>query len=215
MCGSESLNNASVARPSALRVVGAGLPRTGTSTLKIALSRLLGVRCFHMNEIPGHPFELGAPWQAALSDATVAWDTAMPGYGAAVDWPASAFWRQLASAHPDALVLLSTRSSADAWFESIEATILPYARLAQAPTWAEQRDLDTLLERFAGTRQWDDPATLKAAYERHNLAVRTEVAASRLLDWQPTDGWAPLCAALGVREPDEAFPWTNRREEWS
>src|SRR5437867_5865647 len=42
-----------------LRVVGAGLPRTGTSSLKDALEELLGGPCLHMSTIPGHPFDLG------------------------------------------------------------------------------------------------------------------------------------------------------------
>jgi hypothetical protein len=51
-----------------LRVVGAGLPRTGSSSLKYALERVLGGRSFHMTEIPGHPFDLGTDWKAALAD---------------------------------------------------------------------------------------------------------------------------------------------------
>lgn len=42
-----------------LRIVGAGLPRTGTSSLRLALEQLLGGRCYHMSVIPGHPFDLG------------------------------------------------------------------------------------------------------------------------------------------------------------
>jgi Sulfotransferase domain len=45
-----------------LRVVGAGLPRTGTQSLRTALEYLLGGQCYHMSVIPGHPFDLGAGW---------------------------------------------------------------------------------------------------------------------------------------------------------
>ena len=38
-----------------LRVVGAGLPRTGTRSLKDALELLLGGRCYHMSEVFEHP----------------------------------------------------------------------------------------------------------------------------------------------------------------
>jgi hypothetical protein len=40
------------------RLIGAGLPRTGTASLQIALGQLLGGRVYLMREIPGHPF----PW---------------------------------------------------------------------------------------------------------------------------------------------------------
>ncbi len=50
-----------------LRVVGAGLPRTGTSSLRKALEHHLGGRCHHMSAIPSHPFDLGEGWDKALA----------------------------------------------------------------------------------------------------------------------------------------------------
>ncbi len=92
-----------------LRVVGAGLPRTGTASLVIAPERLLGGRCYHMSMIPGHPFNLGPGWDLALSGGAPDWNEVFKGFVAAVDWPASMFWHELSDAYPDALVLLSTR----------------------------------------------------------------------------------------------------------
>lgn len=198
----------------ALRVVGAGLPRTGTASLKEALEMLLGGKCHHMRELPGHPFELGEGWSQALTGQAPNWDRLFAGYIATVDWPASQFWRELSIAYPDALVLLSARDSAETWWQSADATILPVARRALAPDWRGGRDLVTLLEKFAGTTQWDDSATLMTAYERHNTAVRATIPPSRLLEWRPEDGWAPICHALGVPIPNQPFPWTNRRSEW-
>ena len=37
-----------------LRVVGAGLGRTGTVSLKLALEKLLDAPCYHMMEVFGH-----------------------------------------------------------------------------------------------------------------------------------------------------------------
>ena len=37
---------------------------------------------------------------------------------------------------------------------------------------------------------WLDEASAMAAYDRHNAAVRAEVPAERLLEWQPQDDWA-------------------------
>lgn len=198
----------------ALHVIGAGLPRTGTSTLTLALEQLLGGRCHHMSTIPGHPFDLGAGWHQALTGETPEWKQIFAGYVAAVDWPASMFWREISEAYPDALVLLSTRDSAETWWQSANATILPVARMALATDWNEGRALVELLERFTGCKAWDDPATLMAAYERHTMTVRQSIPPSRLLEWRATEGWAPLCRALGVSVPDRPFPWTNRREDW-
>ena len=196
----------------ALRVVGAGLPRTGTSSLRQALEHLLGGTCCHMSELPGHPFNLGAGWGGALAGKQTDWQRLMVEYVAAVDWPASAFWRELHAAYPHALVLLSSRDSAQTWWESLNATVLPVARETLAPGWNDGRDLIMLLERFTGTTQWDDPTVLMAAYERHNAAVRQAVP--NLLDWQAKDGWEPICGALNVPVPAMPFPHKNRREDW-
>ena len=38
--------------------------------------------------------------------------------------------------------------------------------------------------------------------------------ADRLLQFSAADGWAPLCAFLGVPEPDEPFPRINDTEAY-
>jgi len=199
----------------ALRVIGAGLPRTGTASLQGALEILLDGKCHHMRELPGHPFELGEGWSHALAGQTPNWERLFAGYVATVDWPASLFWRELSIAYPDALVLLSVRATAEIWWQSAESTILPVARLSLAPDWSGGRDFVTLLEKFTGTGQWDQPAALMTAYERHNATVRATIPANRFLEWQPEEGWAPICHALGLPIPTQPFPWTNRRGEWS
>lgn len=194
-----------------LRVVGAGLPRTGTSSLKLALEHLLGTPCYHMSAIPTHPFDLGAGWDLALAGGTPGWDTLLEGYVATADWPASMFWRELSTANPDALVVLSVRDSAEAWYRSFDEMILPHVRASLAPGWSEGRGLVALLERFSGTQAWDEPALLMAAYEQHNAEVRKTVPPDRLLEWRATQGWEPLCRALGLPAPDLAFPRIDGR----
>lgn len=196
------------------RVIGAGLPRTGTHSQTIALELLLQGECLHMRKLPGHPFDLGDGWRAALTNKPIQWSQLLSEYIAAVDWPASLFWKEMLSVYPDALVLLSMRDSAETWWESVNSTILPVARMALADDWKDGRDLLTLLERFTGAKQWDDPATLMAAYERHNEEVRKNVPANQLLEWRAEQGWEPLCRALDVPIPEEEFPWVNRRDEW-
>jgi Sulfotransferase domain len=104
-----------------LRVVGAGLPRTGTRSLKQALELLLGGRCYHMHEVFTHLEDVPA-WRAALR--------------------------------------------------------------GDEPDW-------------------------------HNAQVRTLAPPDRLLKGKAGDGWEPLCAALRLPVPDEPFPHTNTRAEWT
>jgi|GEM_PF-1149931 len=105
-----------------IRLIGAGLGRTGTMSLKLALEQLLGGTCHHMMEVWGHPDEVPV-WNVAMHDRPVDWHALLDGYSAIVDYPGAAVWRELADAFPDAPVLLSTRSSAQAWYDSASATI--------------------------------------------------------------------------------------------
>ena len=59
-----------------------------------------------------------------------------------------------------------------------------------------------------------DRAAAIAAYDAHNAAVRRAVPDNRLVEWQPGDGWGPLCGALNVPEPSEPFPHVNARAQF-
>jgi len=196
-----------------LRVVGAGLPRTATRSLKDALERLLGGRCYHMAEVFQHLEDVHM-WRAATRGDEPDWRAFPPDSVAAVDWPASAFWRQLADAHPDALIVLSTRESAATWWESADETIFPVLRKQTYPEYEDWLQMSKELAAREIGEDWDNAERTQAFYELHNEQVRREAPADRLLDWRATDGWEPLCHALGLPVPDEPFPRVNTREEW-
>ncbi|HEY7258325.1 MAG TPA: sulfotransferase [Gaiellales bacterium] len=200
----------------ALRVVGAGLGRTGTHSLKLALEQLLGGPCYHMSELIDR--EADTPvWTAATRGEDVDWAGFLSEFEATVDWPACAFWEQIAAAHPDAVVVLSVRESPDAWVKSFERTI---AQALQKPVppddeaWVERRQMVLAMVESTFTPDWRDPDSAKAAYIRHNERVRATVPAGRLVEYRAGDGWEPLCAALGVEIPEEPFPHTNRTADF-
>src|SRR5437016_10297258 len=99
-----------------LKVVGAGLGRTGTNSLKLALERLLGAPCYHMFEVRQHPEHVPI-WADAANGRPVNWDALFEGYTSAVDWPACAYWRILMDRYPDSIVILSRRDP-EAWWSS-------------------------------------------------------------------------------------------------
>jgi hypothetical protein len=193
----------------ALRVVGTGLGRTGTLSLKQALEQLLGRPCYHMVETFGRPDDI-AVWHRAIKGDLPDWHAFLADYGAAVDWPVCGFWGELSDAYPDALILLSTRPT-DEWWTSASNTIFrvservaPEGDVMIAGQLAMVRDM---FERF--TPNWRDEAGAKAAYEAHNAAVRATIPASRLVEWHPGDGWEPLCDALDLDVPESPFPHVN------
>lgn len=194
-----------------LAVVGAGVGRTGTHSLKLALERLLDGRCHHMIEVFPSP-EQKAGWTRAIDGEPVDWSSLLADYVAIVDWPGAAFWPELHAAFPDALVLLSVRPAQD-WYRSASNTILVGIEESAAggDPWMQA------LVRAFGARFCDrfaDPDAMMDAFARHNDAVRDGVPADRLLEWTPGDGWEPICARLGVPVPDDPFPVTNTTDEF-
>ncbi|MEY2398661.1 MAG: hypothetical protein QOJ00_1835 [Actinomycetota bacterium] len=194
-----------------LRVVGAGLGRTGTNSLMAALETLLGGQCHHMMKV--FVDDQGATWRdIVLEDNTALLDELMTNYVASVDWPSCAYWEHLADANPDALILLSTRATGEEWFKSASDTI--FALLPDAPDspWKEMVQ-DLIVQKFAGGDLTDKAACI-AAYEAHNEHVRQNADPARLLEWQASDGWEPICARLGLPVPAEPFPHNNSTEEF-
>lgn len=194
-----------------LRVIGAGLGRTGTSSLKLALEQLLGGPCYHMLELHATPAHIPA-WHAAARGEPVDWAALMHGYRATVDWPGASFWPEISAAFPDALVLLSLRDP-EAWWRSVHETIFNPVNLTRPrqPGWHAMWN-DLVAARFTADLQDKDACI--AAYNRHNAAVRAGVAPQRLLQWHPGDGWEPICTALDLPLPASPFPHANARDEF-
>ena len=199
----------------ALQVVGAGLGRTGTNSLKLALEQLLGGRCYHMYEAAKRDADTPV-WAAAVRGEPVDWGAFLEGFVASVDWPACSFWRELHAANPDAPVLLSTRASAQEWWQSMERTIVPRLHLPAEgePDTARRREMMHALMRMRFTPAWTEREPAIEAYERHAEEVRRTVAPEQLIDWRPSDGWDPICSALGVAVPREPFPHVNTEAEF-
>ena len=192
-----------------LKVVGAGYPRTGTSSLKLALEQLGFGPCHHMREIIMNPPSAAAWVEAA--EGRPDWDAIFDGYQSCTDAPGCSFWRELADYYPDAKVLLSVRDPEE-WFASTQATVFSDEMLG--------RQFDSPMQDFFGkvvTREFSgqihDREFMLAQYERHKQEVIAAIPAPRLLVYDVREGWAPLCGWLGVPVPETPFPHTNSREE--
>ena len=197
-----------------MNVIGAGVGRTGTYSLKLAINQLGFGACHHMEEVL-HNMPVHVPlWSAALGGRPD-WQALYSGYESAVDWPTAGFFRELLEVYPSARFVLTVRSP-ESWADSFDATI--YRALAErdhAP--AEKKEW---LEMVAGVVSKTgfpgglDRAGLIDAFLAHNEGVRSAVPASQLLVYQVRDGWEPLCAFLGTPFPTEPFPRTNDRAEF-
>jgi hypothetical protein len=191
-----------------LSVIGAGLGRTGTLSLKLALEQLGFGPCYHMAEVFKNPAAPG--YWAAVADGELAdWEMIFEGYRSTVDWPSSTFYERLAEAYPSAKVILTVRDP-EAWFASTQATI--FAREHTADGAFENMFRKVIGEMFE--QRLHDRAWAISVFERHNEAVRRVIPAERLLTYEVAQGWAPLCAFLEVPIPDGPMPKVNSTQEF-
>jgi Sulfotransferase domain len=203
-----------------MKVIGAGLPRTGTLSQKVALEMLGFGPCYHMvNVLTNLP--LSKQWEQAM-DVEVDWDEIFGEHDSTVDWPGAFFYRELAAFYPEAKVVLSVRDP-ESWEGSMRETIWDtiYGQSAMAhiskarelvdPDWHEYVRLMSRMWAAQGIFSGAElrPGQLAEAIARYEEQVRRNIPSERLLVWSVTEGWEPLCEFLEVDVPDAQFPRLN------
>ncbi|MEJ2088369.1 MAG: sulfotransferase [Gammaproteobacteria bacterium] len=198
-----------------IEVIGAGFGRNGTLSLKYALEKLGFEKCYHMLELNQEKDE-DLAWMALARGEPVDFDKLFEGYRASVDWPSCNFWREQMAWYPDAKVILSERDP-DRWYASIMNTIYPFS--------VEARKMDDPLmqrrSKMVFELVWDgvfdgrmeDKDHVIGVYLAHNQAVKDEVPPEKLLVFESSQGWAPLCEFLDRPLPDEPYPKVNTTED--
>lgn len=206
-----------------VELIGAGLPRTGTLTQKVALEQLGLAPCYHWVDVLADLENQVPLWDGAL-DGRVEPAEILDGYRSTVDWPGGYFYQQLVEAYPDAKVLLSVRDP-ERWEPSFRETIvdmcfgdslirlLSGARAHVDPMWRRYLEfVDRMFWSEQGTfPAGPSPDALIDGFRAHNDRVKQIVPAERLLVWEVTEGWEPLCAFLDVPVPAEPLPHVNDR----
>lgn len=193
-----------------LKIIGSGLGRTGTLSMKSALTTLGFGPCHHMVEVFQHLDSV--PLWVAAGAGEPDWDAIFADYQSMVDYPGCKFWRELADYYPDAKVLHTVRDPDD-WFDSTQATIFAPGGPSRAPPPALAPFFQMLLADFAG--RLDDRAFMTDYFRHHTEEVRRTIPSERLLIYHAGDGWGPLCAFLGTPVPDAPYPRVNSRDEFA
>ncbi len=186
-----------------IKVIGAGFGRTGTDSMREALTILGFGPCHHMKAVMADE-ENKQLWRAVSRGETPDWDHIFAGYHSCVDWPSAHYWRDLIEHYPDAKVILTNRSP-ESWWNSFESTILKGIERSTDP---ESLGLALVANQvFEGSPHDKDKAM--AIFKANVKSVIETVPADRLLVHNLGDGWDPLCAHLGVGVPDQDYPGLN------
>lgn len=211
-----------------LKVIGAGVGRTGTSSLKLALEQLGFDKCHHMREVIANVDYQLPYWQEAYDTGTTDWEALFKGYQASVDYPSAYFYETLMQHYPDAKVILTVRDP-DRWYESAKNTIYRISELMPPAPIATMMgmllpDFKRTYPLLKFTKQliWEDHFEGRFSdkdfaigkFNAWNESVKATVPHDRLLVYEVKQGWQPLCDFLDVPVPDTDFPHANTREEF-
>ncbi|KAF2490124.1 hypothetical protein BU16DRAFT_575558 [Lophium mytilinum] len=211
MSGSESK-----AHGKGLQVIGAGLPRTSTSSLQTGLQILGYDPCYHtITHLLPNASTQGPMWLKAMNTRDKAvrqkiLAEIVSGYSAIVDGPGCFFVEDWVEMYPDAKVediasdfILGMRKSPQAWLDSVMGSMGKV--FGKGPMYYLMNnlwDVQTFEKHGVHVRTTD-------FYLKHNDEIREIVPKERLLEFQAADGWAPLCNFLGKEKPAGEFPHRN------
>ncbi|KAK4468847.1 hypothetical protein MN116_008012 [Schistosoma mekongi] len=223
-----------------LSVIGAGLPRTGTLSMKNALEIIYCQPCYHMYEIIFNKQDDIKRWQTILnmklsrtsssSSNDVIIENSLKeilnGYIAVTDMPACGFYRELMTIYPNAKIILTIRDRYD-WLKSFRKVVLPRTydtykedidkanRILGLNIDFDQMNIDSLKFLFHNQYiNFDNDDHLLECYDEYNRQVQQIVPIERLLVHQFSDGWKTLCQFLNVNIPDNImYPHVNALKE--
>jgi len=213
-------------------VLGAGLPRTGTTSLTDALNILGLGPCYHMSEVikysQQHVWKSVAELKA--KGKQVDWDRVfsgkyMPSWRSACDFPVSAYYPELLEYYPNSKVILTLREP-EKWYDSFYETVAKTSRhhrehncLFDCVTWPiphgymDKWGSSPIPQRFFSEEALSSKENAIKAYNDWTDEVKRQVPEDKLLVFNPQMGWEPLCKFLEVPIPEEPFPRSNTRKE--
>lgn len=207
-----------------LQIIGTGLSRTGTTTIRKVAEELGFGPCYNSSELFTHPRGIEF-WEALERSENVDFDTFFSNYNAIIGFPGYLFAHELLEQYPDAKVILSLRD-AEEWYDDIAGTVFQSGPSHANKLYADNvREFNPYLaeciERihalqkrviedgyFEGRFAEKDYAVKR--YIQWNEDVINSFPEDRLLVYQVTDGWEPVCKFLGVPVPENTpFPHLN------
>lgn len=211
-----------------MKVLVLGFPRTGTSSMQMALEHLGFGPCYHMRTVITEKPHDSTMWLEAFrakydgigTFGTEQWDQLLGDHRSVCDLPAIAFGPELMEAYPDAKIILTNRDVAS-WHASCGKTLLQARRY-----WLHQvlQYLDWMTALVHPLRKvyWrclfgdDFSKNGRAAMLGHYAEIRDIAAKTNreILEVSMGDGWEPLCHFLGTEVPDRPYPLANQGPGW-
>ncbi len=212
----------------ALKVIGAGGPRTGTASLKVALETLGFGKCYHMEWVFNNTHQV-KNWMELYETGKTNFDELFDGFQSTVDFPGHLNYKVLLKQYPDAKVILTERDP-ELWYESSLKTVYSVTpktfmeklailgKFIRSKRFRELSGAFRLVEKYLWKgfygNQFGNKEKALELFHKHNEEVKAHVPAEQLLIFRPEHGWEPLCEFLGVPVPEVPYPKKNQRKEF-
>jgi Sulfotransferase domain len=197
-----------------MQVLALGLPRTGTESLRQALSILDYNHVYHGFDIVLSPpdckswSQLFTRKQKSTTKLTAEdFDRILGHCQAVTDQPACLLSLDLMDAYPEAKVIINQRRDVHTWYRSVMAItsiIESWPRWLRSLVDAEEFWTNRVItvgwiQYFGGNYRLNG----QRVYERHYEMLREKCKkdARGYLEWKVEDGWGPLCEFLGKNVP--------------
>ncbi|KAI0871362.1 hypothetical protein GGS24DRAFT_492270 [Hypoxylon argillaceum] len=224
-----------------IQVIVCGLPRTGTTSIKLALEQLGYPKVYHMSTFVDHTGDCKY-WEQVIkakicghSLPRSVWDNLLGNYQAVVDAPSCYFSTELAEAYPNAKVIILNRDS-EKWYDSFAKTVQAMIKRRESlglSEWILRPFLPTqvsaiirignlLSKSGVGLGSYNKEECLKF-FHKYYADCRARITAERCINFKVQDGWSPLCEHLGVCMPGQQtvdgwvqapFPQSNDTESF-
>ncbi|KAL9980563.1 hypothetical protein ACROYT_G009166, partial [Oculina patagonica] len=199
-----------------MKVICAGLMKTGTSTLTKAL-QVLGYNVYGAPD--GIKFHQQEWLDSFGTDHLPNFEEIFKGVDAVTDHPAAFWFEEISNAFPEAKIILTVRDSEEVWLKSwqehlrIPDKLLPFYMkiiLEIAPSRRKTRHyFNTMHRAVIGGTDPEAGALYRGKYRQHNARVPAVIPAEKLLVYNVKQGWKPLCEFLGCDVPCGQFPRAN------
>ena len=210
-------------------VIGVGLSRTGTLSMKSALELLLPGKCHHMIDTFNYQEIWTSICDGKMNDDQFKDYFLSNGFVASVDCPCIFYYERLMKIFPEAKFILTVRDPT-AWSKSMKTTIcalqvyyktFPIVIFHWLRFITKYLPVNTIMlwnvEKIDGFRQMVSSClnnTGEIFYKKWENKIKEIIPKDRLLVLNVKDGWEPLCQFLEVPIPNESFPKLNDRQEF-
>ncbi len=211
-----------------VQVIGAGFPRTGTTTLKKSLEILGYSKTYHMKELLVNPWYLKY-WTSLRETGSTQWEELYDGYQASVDFPCYPWYKEHLLQYPNAKVILTVRDF-ESWYESVLKTVYTAGpqsagekvkMLLKMSVNARVRRVVKCIKFFKSCffgdqfqDRFSDKEYVRSVWEQHIADVKAHVSEEQLLIYNVRQGWEPLCEFLDLPIPKEDLPHLNKKENF-